>query len=184
MHFLGIRSLGKIQMNSRRPNLIEKKENTQNRTGFWQSALSGAVAGWGVFLAFRYFKKILHQPRLGSTLVFSENHQFSDKASLAKFIASENLQIGVQPRLLTGKIEKEILHAGYRNFRESWARDFGFAAYGLVSLNKFDIFKDTMEAFFEHQTAQGQLPVKLYSIGVVTRFFYSLFGREQPIISP
>ncbi|HEX9387582.1 MAG TPA: hypothetical protein VF918_14765, partial [Anaerolineales bacterium] len=34
--------------------------------------------------------------------------------------------------------------------------------------------------FFWHQTSDGQLPVKLHSVDVVTRFLHSFFEREQP----
>lgn len=74
---------------------------------------------------------------------------------------------------------RELLHAGYRNFRESWARDFSFASYGLLALKEFKVVKDTLEAFLDHQTPEGQFPVKLHSMGVVTRFIHSLLEREQ-----
>lgn len=134
----------------------------------------------GSLLAYQYFSGILQQPRLISKELTSDNGQFESKQALAMFIAAENLESGIQVRTIERGVSKEILHAGYRNFRESWARDFGFASYGLIALEKFDSVKDTLEAFFWHQTETGQLPVKLHSINVITRFLYSLFGREQP----
>lgn len=149
------------------------------RSGFWSGALAGTVLGMGTLLAYQYFSGILRQPRLISKEIFSDEMQFDNREALAMFIAAENLRSGVYPRLLTGGLSKQVLHAGYRNFRESWARDFGFATYGLLALEQFDVVKDTLNAFFWYQTARGQLPVKLHSMNVVTRFLHTLFGREQ-----
>ncbi len=154
-------------------------ETTQGRSGFWSGALVGSLLGIGSLLAYQYFSRILHQPLLISREIFSEK-EFENKEMLAMFIAAENLRSGIQPRFLSEGVSKKILHAGYRNFRESWARDFGFATFGLLALEQFDTVKDTLEAFYWHQTKDGQLPVKLYSLNVVTRFFHSMLGREQP----
>lgn len=153
---------------------------TQERSGFWSGALFGTLLGMGSLITYQYFSGILRQPRLISKEIFSEDSEFENKDLLAMFIAAENLRSGIQPRFLAGDLSKKILHAGYRNFRESWARDFGFATFGLLALEQFDTVKETLEAFFLNQSVQGQLPVKLYSINVVTRFFHSLLGREQP----
>ena len=152
----------------------------QERSGFWSGALFGTVLGMGSLLAYQYFSGILRQPRLISKALLSEDDQFESRETLAMFIAAENLTSGIQTRMLARGLSKEILHAGYRNFRESWARDFGFASYGLIALEEFQAVKETLEAFLWHQTREGQLPVKLHSINAVTRFFYSLLGREQP----
>lgn len=148
------------------------------RSGFWSGTLFGSLLGMGSLLAYQYFSGILRQPRLISREIFSES-EFENKEMLAMFIAAENLRSGVQPRSLSEDVRKKIMHAGYRNFRESWARDFGFSTYGLLALEQFDIVKETLEAFFWHQATSGQLPVKLFSMNVVTRFFHSLLGREQ-----
>ena len=106
--------------------------------------------------------------------------EFENEEALAIFIATESLRSGIQTRRLTSTLSKEIVHAGYRNFSESWARDFGFAAYGLLALKQYNPVKETLEAFLWHQTREGQLPVKLHSLNVVTRFMHSYLGREQP----
>jgi GH15 family glucan-1,4-alpha-glucosidase len=87
----------------------------------------------------------------------------------------------LKDRSLVTQEKKHILHAGYRNFRESWARDFGFATYGLLAVQEYRSVRETLEAFFEYQRPDGQLPVKLGSMSVVSRFIHSLFQREQPI---
>jgi GH15 family glucan-1,4-alpha-glucosidase len=51
-------------------------------------------------------------------------------------------------------------------------------------LKEFKPIKDTLEAFLDHQKKDGQLPVKLHSIGSTTRFIHSLFEREQPMEIP
>ena len=130
-------------------------------------------------LTFQYLFGILRRPRLSSRAILSGEEEFDNEETLAIFIAAESLRSGIQARRLTTHGSKEILHAGYRNFSESWARDFGFASYGLLTLKQYDPVKETLEAFFYHQTSEGQLPVKLHSINVVTRFLHSFFGREQ-----
>ena len=158
------------------------KNMTQTRTqnaGFWSGALFGAVAGIGSLLTYQYLSGILRQPRLLPWTLLSKPEEFETQEALALFIASENLRSGIQTRRLKNEKYKEILHAGYRNFRESWARDFGFASYGLLALGQRDTVRQTLEAFFWYQTAAGQLPVKLHSLDFVTRYFHSFLGREQ-----
>ena len=147
--------------------------------GFWSGALFGAVAGIGSLLTYQYLSGILRQPRLLPWKLLSEPEEFETHEALALFIASENLRAAIQVRRLKSEQYKEVLHAGYRNFRESWARDFGFASYGLLALGQYDTVRQTLEAFFWHQTAVGQLPVKLHSLDFVTRYFHSFLGREQ-----
>ena len=131
-------------------------------------------------LTFQYLFGILRRPRLISKAILLGEDEFDNEEALAMFIAAESLQSGIQQRRLTHHVSKEILHAGYRNFSESWARDFGFAAYGLLTLKLYNPVKETLESFLWHQTAEGQLPVKLHSVDVVTRFLHSFLGREQP----
>jgi glycogen debranching enzyme len=131
-------------------------------------------------LTFQYLFGILRRPRLISKAILLGQEEFENEEALALFIAAESLRSGIQIRRLTHSRSKEIVHAGYRNFSESWARDFGFAAYGLLALKQYNPVKETLEAFLWHQTREGQLPVKLHSVDVVTRFLHSYFGREQP----
>jgi glycogen debranching enzyme len=155
-------------------------QRTPSQYGFWSGALFGTVTGIASLLTFQYLFGILRRPRLISQAILLGEEQFDNEEALAVFIAAESLRSGIQPRRLTTHGSKEVLHAGYRNFSESWARDFGFAAYGLLTLKQYNPVKETLEAFFWHQTADGQLPVKLHSVHVVTRFLHSFFRREQP----
>lgn len=150
------------------------------QSGFWSGALFGMLTGMASLISFQYLTRILREPRLVSKAVFSEEDRFENRENLAMFIVAESLQTGIRTRYLTRDLGRKVLHAGYRNFRESWARDFGFAAYGLVAVEQYEVVRETLEAFFWHQRADGQLPVKLHSMGVVTRFLHSVFEREQP----
>ena len=161
--------------------MTKQIESKPNRPGFWRGALFGTVIGMTSLLTYQYFSGILRRPRLISKTIHFIEDQFETREALALFIATENLRSAIQTRHLTNYLSKEILHAGYRNFRESWARDFGFAAYGLLALELYKTVKETLEAFLWHQTPEGQLPVKLHSVHMVTRFLYSFFGREQPM---
>jgi len=157
-----------------------KTPRTDSQYGFWSGALFGTVTGMASLLTFQYLFGILRRPRLISKAILRSQEEFDDEAALGIFISAESLRSGIQTRRLTNTLNKEIVHAGYRNFSESWARDFGFAAYGLLTLKQYTPVKETLEAFFWHQTSEGQLPVKLHSVDVVTRFLHSFFEREQP----
>jgi GH15 family glucan-1,4-alpha-glucosidase len=156
-----------------------KMQRTAPQSGFWSGALFGTVTGMASLLTFQYLFGILRRPRLISKAILMSQEEFDDEEALGIFISAESLRSGIQTRRLTSTLNKEILHAGYRNFSESWARDFGFAAYGLLTLKQYNPVKETLEAFFWHQTPEGQLPVKLHSVNVVTRFLHSFFEREQ-----
>lgn len=153
-----------------------QKENT----GFWSGVIVGMLTGMASLISYQYFTGILREPRLTSRAFFSDDEPFESENALAMFIAAVNLHSGIQTRFLARGLDKQILHAGYRNFRECWARDFSFAAYGLIAMKQYKVVSDTLDAFFWHQKENGQLPIKLYSMGVVKRFLHSFLGREQP----
>lgn len=73
-----------------------------------------------------------------------------------------------------------VLCAGFRHFREPWARDFGFASYGLIAQGYADVVRDGVRLFFRHQKSTGQLPLKLHSTVLLERYLHSLFSRVQP----
>ena len=76
-----------------------------------------------------------------------------------------------------------VVCAGFRHFREPWARDFGFASFGLLAEGRADIVKDGVRLFFSHQKANGQLPLKLHSTNLAERYLHSVFHRMQPVES-
>ena len=143
------------------------------------SFIKGAITGVGSLIVYQYMRAILKQPKLISRAVLSKAEDFDTIEARALFIAADNLRSAVETRFMRNHKARQLLHAGYRNFRESWARDFSFASYGLLALNEFKVVKDTLEAFLDHQTPEGQFPVKLHSMGVITRFMHSLLEREQ-----
>lgn len=73
-----------------------------------------------------------------------------------------------------------VLCAGFRNFREPWARDFGFASFGLLAEGRLDVVRDGVRLFFHYQKTTGQLPLKLHSTVLLERYLHSLFARVQP----
>lgn len=73
-----------------------------------------------------------------------------------------------------------VLCAGFRHFREPWARDFGFASYGLLAEGRSDVVEDGVRLFFRHQKSTGQLPLKLHSTVLIERYLHSVFARVQP----
>ncbi|HKJ39491.1 MAG TPA: hypothetical protein VJ972_12005, partial [Anaerolineales bacterium] len=144
----------------------EDADAPRERLDFWSGAIFGMLTGMASLISYQYLAGILREPRLISKAVFSKDERFENKDALAMFIAAENLRSGIQSRSLTRGMNKKILHAGYRNFRESWARDFGFASFGLIAGEQYEVVRDTLVSFFWHQTPEGQLPVKLYSMNV------------------
>ena len=74
-----------------------------------------------------------------------------------------------------------VLCAGFRHFREPWARDFGFASYGLIAEGRSDVVRDGVMLFFRHQKSTGQLPLKMHSTFLLERYLHSLFARVQPV---
>ena len=155
-----------------------------DQPSFIKGLITGATAGIASLIAYQYIHAIIKQPRLMSRAVLSKAEDFDTIEAQALFIAADNLRSAIEVRRFGNRKTREILHAGYRNFRESWARDFSFASFGLLALKEFKVVKDTLEAFLDHQTPEGQFPVKLHSMGMVTRFMHSLLGREQPTEIP
>src|SRR5688500_7562939 len=104
---------------------MRKQPRQQNQHGFWSGALFGTVTGMASLLTFQYLFGILRRPRLLSRAILLGEEEFEDEEALGLFIAAESLRSGIQSRRLTHNVSKEVVHAGYRNFSESWARDFG-----------------------------------------------------------
>jgi len=156
-----------------------RSQKSVDRPSFIKGVITGATAGIASLIAYQYLHAILKQPRLMSRAVLSKAEDFDTLEARALFIAADNLRSAIEVRRFGNRKTRDLLHAGYRNFRESWARDFSFASYGLLALKEFKTVKDTLEAFLDHQTPEGQFPVKLHSMGVVTRFMHSLLEREQ-----
>jgi GH15 family glucan-1,4-alpha-glucosidase len=106
------------------------------------------------------------------------------KNEKAKFIAIADIEAAIEERPIGNGRRKLIINAGFRNFREPWARDFGFASFGLLELGQARVVKETLELFLHFQRPNGQFPVKIHSTNVLERYIYSLFNRQQPIHEP
>ena len=127
---------------------------------------------------------LLRQPRLVWEHNVLEQGSEAEIEAHALKIAVSNVKHCIEPRRLLNGQEKLVLCAGVRNFREPWARDFGFATFGLMALGETQAVRDCLEAFLLYQRESGQLPVKLHSTNVVERYLHSLFNREQPTHKP
>ncbi len=145
--------------------------------------LAGLAAGFGLARLLGYFRRIYRQPRL-PPVVIGELDLSIDLAGKAYEIAVRDLLAGLEVRSLADGSRHTVLCAGVRNFREPWARDTGFASFGLMELGATADVRDALHVFFLNQHPSGQLPVKIHSTGIRDRYLYSLFGRQQPIDQP
>jgi GH15 family glucan-1,4-alpha-glucosidase len=142
------------------------------------------VVGALTWITSRYYLRLRRQPpfkRRGLPPGL-ENHDTLIAQGI--HVAGDNLRVCVEPRQLPTGQTKRVLCAGHRNFREPWARDLSFAAYGLLELGDWDAVRESLEVFLHFQTLEGQFPVKAFSIGVFDRYLHSLFRREQPTHAP
>lgn len=133
---------------------------------------------------FMNFRRLLQQPLFISRTVPAPINEYQNIEEKAYQIAEKNLREGLEKRFLPDGIERLILCAGVRNFREPWARDTGFASFGLVELDEMQATKEALEVFLLTQSQEGQFPVKIHSTHFLERYLYSVFKREQPIDRP
>lgn len=165
-----------------------KKKQPEKQSRSWLAWGTGSVFatlfGVSFWKVFRYGRRLFRQPRLTPRT----NPLLSDDRAalqgMSARIAEGNLRDGIERRRLPDGVEKLVLCAGVRNFREPWARDFGFGSFGLVELDKLDVVRECLEVFLLNQQPSGQFPVKVHSTKVWDRYLHSLFGREQPIEAP
>jgi GH15 family glucan-1,4-alpha-glucosidase len=132
----------------------------------------------------RYLNRLLRQPRLVYDLIRSDHTSPDEIKAQALLIATGNIRSGIEKRLLTNGEEKWVLCAGIRNFREPWARDFGFASFGLLNMEETEVVRDCLEVFLIHQQPDGHFPVKVHSTNVIDRYLHSLLGKQQPNFIP
>ncbi|MBN1995700.1 MAG: hypothetical protein JW953_23635 [Anaerolineae bacterium] len=142
------------------------------------------MAGFLFWKVFGYGHRLLRQPRLSPAQMPPDTESHQSLQTKARRIASANLFAGIEKRRLPNGQEKFVLCAGLRNFREPWARDFGFASFGLIELNEFQVTREGLEVFLLNQRPSGQFPVKVHSTGVIDRYLHSLLKREQPTTAP
>lgn len=148
--------------------------------------LVASLTGYFLPQFIRYFQKLYRQPGLPARTAAEPNAATPSLQLIeqARTLAAENLRAGIETRRLPNGEEKLIVCAGVRNFREPWARDFGFASFGLLELGEARAVRECLEVFLLTQNASGQFPVKVHSTSVLNRYLHSLFEREQPTNTP
>ncbi len=151
------------------------------------------VIGWSVIAGLlgvvfwhflKYWHRLFKQPFLAPSSLPQEINLHQTVEAKALLIAAANLRAGIELRSLPDGRQKLVLCAGLRNFREPWARDLGFASFGLIELEEFQAAKEAFEVFLINQRPSGQFPVKVHATNFVDRYLHSLFKREQPNFSP
>jgi glycogen debranching enzyme len=152
------------------------------RQSLWVSLI--AIISYAVWRLSRYMNRLLRQPRLAYHLLRSDHTSPNEILAQGLLIASSNVRSGIEKRLLTNGEEKWVLCAGIRNFREPWARDFGFASFGLLDMEETEVVRDCLEVFLIHQQPDGHFPVKVHSTNVLDRYLHSLLGKQQPNFIP
>ncbi|MFH2039492.1 MAG: hypothetical protein ABIJ65_08670 [Chloroflexota bacterium] len=157
----------------------QKEIQPQERNGVYPTLrrVFFAALAWkiGSYL-FGIIKKPRHLPQF-----MSLDQDILDKGYL---IANKNIKIGIEERLLPNGETKLVLCAGYRNFREPWARDLSFAVFGLMETGEAEVARQSLEVFLHFQEPSGQFPIKCFSTGVIDRYIHSLFKRRQPTQTP
>ncbi len=162
----------------------ETKDTARPRiTKLFIFSILGTVLGLYLPRLIRFMLNIFNQPPLleRSRPIPERLNKLEKKAYQ---IAVENLEEGLEVRRLEDGTEKLILCAGVRNFREPWARDTGFAMFGLLELENYVAARDALEVFLLTQAETGQFPVKIHSTDILERYIYSLFRRTQPTVKP
>lgn len=150
--------------------------------GLWTFLAS--VFGILFWRIFGYGQRLWRQPLLKPAAIPTDLHTFPTVEARALQIAAANLRAGIERRRLLDGQQKLVLCAGLRNFREPWARDLGFASFGLIELGECQAAKESFEVFLLNQRPSGQFPVKVHSTNVLDRYLHSLLGREQPNLIP
>ncbi|MFZ0548235.1 MAG: amylo-alpha-1,6-glucosidase [Candidatus Promineifilaceae bacterium] len=140
-----------------------------------------AVLGWEFV---RFWHRLWRQPFLSAVPLAALPEEAVPQMEKARLIAIGDVEGAIEERPIGNGRHKLIINAGWRNFREPWARDFGFASFGLLEMNAFRVVKETLELFLHFQRPNGQFPVKIHSTNVLERYIYSLFQRQQPIHEP
>lgn len=132
----------------------------------------------------RLTEKQAAETSLESEAFLAHLNEYEGSQRKALVIAADNLLSGIEKRRLPDGEEKLVLNAGMRNFREPWARDFGFASYGLLAMEDYKATRETLAVFLKFQKADGQFPIKVHSTNVLIRTLFSILRRPQPTKPP
>jgi glycogen debranching enzyme len=162
---------------------VANQEQGRRRLPGWNTVVAfclGALS-WAIY---SYVRRLFGRPLLTDLHVSHEVKAHLSTVDQAVLIAEANVRAVIEERELPDGRRKLILGAGLRHFREPWARDFGFASFGLVELNEARVIRETLEVFLRFQRPDGQFPVKVHSTGIVNRYLHAKFGRQQPTTNP
>lgn len=149
--------------------------------------IGGLIIGLAGYLLWRlagYGRQLFRQPLLAPIVLPEEVADQPTTEARAMAIAIANVRAGIEQRLLHTGERKLVLCAGRRNFREPWARDLGFASFGLLDIEEYQTARESLEVFLCNQRLSGQFPVKVHSTNILDRYLHSLFKREQPVQAP
>jgi GH15 family glucan-1,4-alpha-glucosidase len=146
--------------------------------------LSAAGLGGAAVVAIDKLRRQFQHGRNETGELLANLSNYSLNQRRAFIIAAQNLIAAIEDRHLPGGEMKTVVNAGRRNFREPWARDFGFSTYGLLELQEYNAIRETLEVFLQFQTPEGQFPIKVHSTNILVRSIYSMLDKPQPIINP
>ena len=144
---------------------------------------AGGLSGAAIIALVNLFRRHSNNGTQPEPL-FAELIEYSLIQRRAFIIAAQNTISAIEERHLPDGKRKTVVNAGFRNFREPWARDFGFASYGLLELHEFRAVRETLEVFLEFQKEDGQFPIKVHSTSILVRSLFSMLKRQQPITNP
>lgn len=147
-------------------------------------SLGATLSGYVFWRGFSYSRRLLLQPKLMARNDAWRALDDDTRELWSTRIAAANLRAGIERRRLPDGQEKLVLCAGIRNFREPWARDFGFASFGLMELEEYPVVREGLEVFLLNQRPSGQFPVKVHSTNFFDRYMHSLLKRQQPTNTP
>ncbi len=163
------------------------KQTAQTNPAHRRPGLRHILFPFLAFLAWkttRYGIRLFRQPRLTALSPRVAANSGSSLLARSIAIAADNLRDLIETRALEGGQTKRVLCAGWRNFREPWARDLSFALFGLMEVGEWQAARESLEVFLQYQDKTGQFPIKVHSNGVLSRYLHSLFGRQQPTYAP
>ena len=155
-----------------------------NSLGQLISKLGSAFSGLTGRALQRLTEKQAGESSIESEAFLAHLNEYEASQREALVIAAQNLLSGIEKRRLPDGEEKLVLNAGMRNFREPWARDFGFASYGLLAMEGYQATRETLDVFLKFQKANGQFPIKVHSTNVLVRTLLSVLRLPQPTKPP
>lgn len=149
---------------------------------FWLTVT--AAGGYLLYRSAEAFARIWQRPRLKVAVPPDQLAEGDTIDTAAYVIASSDVINCIEERTVPDGQTFRLLNAGWRHFREPWARDFGFAVFGLMALEENTAVHDGLALFLAHQRPSGQFPVKVHGTNILERYLHALLHREQPIDKP